>query len=124
MSKRSFASDNNAGIHPEVIKAIKAANEGHVLAYGNDQITARVEKLFQKHFGPDIAVYFVFGGTGANVLGLKSITNPYHAIICAETAHVVTKIRPAGRFGRSVSATMASIVLVSVGVSTRSRRLH
>lgn len=88
MTKRSFASDNNAGIHPEVIKAIKSANEGHVIAYGDDHITARVEKLFQKHFGPGIAVYFVFGGTGANVLGLKSITESHNAIICAESAHV------------------------------------
>ena len=88
MSKRSFASDNNAGIHPEVLEAIRAANDGHVIAYGDDHITARATKLFQKHFGRNIAVYFVFGGTGANVLGLKSITNPYHAIICAETAHV------------------------------------
>jgi threonine aldolase len=88
MTKRSFASDNNAGIHPEVIKAIKAANEGHVVAYGDDHLTARAVKVFQKHFGPDIAVYFVFGGTGANVLGLKSITQSHQAIICAETAHV------------------------------------
>jgi threonine aldolase len=88
MTKRSFASDNNAGVHPEVIKAIKAANEGHVIAYGDDEITARAERVFQKHFGRDIAVYFVFGGTGANVLGLKAITKPHNAIICAETAHV------------------------------------
>ena len=88
MSKRSFASDNNAGVHPQVIKAIKAANDGHVIAYGDDHITARAVSLFQKHFGRDIAVFFVFGGTGANVLGLKSITQPHHAIICAETAHV------------------------------------
>jgi len=88
MIKRSFASDNNAGVHPEIIKAIKAANEGHVIAYGDDPITARAVKLFQKHFGPDIAVYFVFGGTGANVLGLKAITKSHQAIICAETAHV------------------------------------
>ena len=88
MTKRSFASDNNAGIHPEIIKAIKVANEGHVIAYGDDYITARAVKVFQKHFGPDIAVYFVFGGTGANVLGLQSITESHHAIVCAETAHV------------------------------------
>src|ERR1044071_2966488 len=88
MNKRSFASDNNAGVHPEIIKAIKAANEGHVIAYGDDPFTARAVKLFQKHFGRDIAVYFVFGGTGANVLGLKAITKSYQAIICAETAHV------------------------------------
>ena len=88
MSKRSFASDNNAGVHPEVIEALKTANDGHVIAYGSDPITARAMELFQKHFGSDVAVYFVFGGTGANVLGLKAITQPYHAIFCADTAHV------------------------------------
>ena len=88
MGKRSFASDNNAGIHPEVIEAIAAANDGHVIAYGDDPFTARAIKLFQKHFGRDVEVHFVFGGTGANVLGLKAVTKPYEAIICAETAHV------------------------------------
>ena len=90
MPKRSFASDNNAGIHPEMIEAIRAANDGHVLAYGGDPFTARAVKLIQKHFGRDISVNFVFGGTGANVLGLKAITKSYEAIICAETAHVNT----------------------------------
>src|SRR5215212_814752 len=88
MPKRSFASDNNAGVHPEVIEAIRNANDGHVIAYGSDPITTRAMELFQKHFGSDIAVYFVFGGTGANVLGLKAITQPHHAIFCADTAHV------------------------------------
>ena len=88
MAKRSFASDNNAGVHPEVIEALRAANEGHVVAYGDDPFTDRAVKVFQKHFGKDLAVYFVFGGTGANVLGLKAITNSYEAVICAETAHI------------------------------------
>src|SRR4026209_1660601 len=88
MIRRSLASDNNAGVHPEVIEAVKAANYGHVVAYGDDPFTARATKLFQKHFGRDIAVYFVFGGTGANVLGLKAVTESYQSIICAETAHV------------------------------------
>ncbi len=90
MSKRSFASDNNAGVHPEIIEAIAAANDGHAVAYGNDPYTARAVKVFQKHFGKDIAVYFVFGGTGANVLGLKAITNSYEAVVCADTAHINT----------------------------------
>jgi threonine aldolase len=88
LSRRSFASDNNAGVHPEIIDAIRNANDGHVIAYGGDPITARAMELFQKHFGSDVAVYFVFGGTGANVLGLKAITQPHHAILCADTAHV------------------------------------
>lgn len=85
---RSFASDNNAGVHPEMIDAIRAANAGHVIAYGDDPFTARAVKVFQKHFGSDIAVYFVFGGTGANVLGLQAVTKSYQAVICAETAHI------------------------------------
>ena len=85
---RSFASDNNAGVHPEIMKAITAANDGHVIAYGDDPYTARAIKLFREHLGKDAEVFFVFGGTGANVLGLKSATKSHHAIICAHTAHI------------------------------------
>jgi threonine aldolase len=85
---RSFASDNNAGVHPEVLKAIEAANDGHVIAYGDDPFTARAIEKFRDHLGKDAEVYFVFGGTGANVLGLKAATQSYHAIICAATAHI------------------------------------
>jgi threonine aldolase len=88
--RRAFASDNNAGVHPEIIEALKAVNEGHVTAYGSDEVTARAIKLLKKHFGKDVAVYFVFGGTGANVLGLSAITKPYQAIFCAQTAHINT----------------------------------
>jgi threonine aldolase len=86
--KRSFASDNNAGVHPRVLEAIVAANQGHVVAYGDDPFTEAATAKFREHFGEDTDVYFVFGGTGANVLGLKALTQPYHAILCAETAHI------------------------------------
>jgi threonine aldolase len=85
---RSFASDNNAGVHPKIMEAITAANDGHVIAYGDDPYTARAIKLFRNHLGRDAEVFFVFGGTGANVLGLKAATASHHAIICAETAHI------------------------------------
>jgi threonine aldolase len=85
---RSFASDNNAGVHPEIMEAIVRANEGHVIAYGDDPYTARAVKKFREHLGKDVEVFFVFGGTGANVLGLKAGTETHHAIICAETAHI------------------------------------
>jgi threonine aldolase len=87
-TKRSFASDNNAGVHPRVMAAIAAANDGHVIAYGDDPYTARAVAKFHEHLGKDAEVFFVFGGTGANVLGLKAITQSHHAIICAETAHI------------------------------------
>lgn len=85
---RSFASDNNAGVHPVILEAIATANDGHVIAYGDDSYTERSATIFRKHFGKNIEVYFVFGGTGANVLGLKAMTEPHHAIICAQTAHI------------------------------------
>ena len=85
---RSFASDNNAGVHPRVMQAIAEANEGHVIAYGDDPYTARAVAKFREHVGKDTEVFFVFGGTGANVLGLKAMTQSHHAIICAETAHI------------------------------------
>jgi len=86
--RRSFASDNNAGVHPKILRALERVNRGHVIAYGDDPYTAAAIQKFREQLGDDIDVYFVFSGTGANVLGLKAITEPYHAIICAETAHI------------------------------------
>ncbi|MGH9872269.1 MAG: threonine aldolase family protein [Pyrinomonadaceae bacterium] len=85
---RSFASDNNAGVHPKIMEAIAVANDGHVIAYGDDPYTARAVKLFREYLGKGAEVYFVFGGTGANVLGLKAGTESHNAIICAQTAHI------------------------------------
>lgn len=86
--KRGFGSDNHSGISPEVLQAIAAANVDHALAYGDDEYTARVEQLFKQHFGPQSRVYFVFNGTGANVLNIDIMCRSHHAVICAETAHI------------------------------------
>lgn len=85
---RGFASDNGAGVHPEILAAIAAANVGHALAYGADPWTARAVDAFRSHFGPAAEVFFVFNGTGANVLGIQSLTQPYEAVICADYAHI------------------------------------
>jgi threonine aldolase len=85
---KHFASDNCSGVHPRILKAMAAANVGHVIAYGADDYTKSAVKKFQEQFGDHIEVYFVFGGTGANVLGLKTLTDSYHGIICAESAHI------------------------------------
>ena len=86
--KRGFASDNNAGVHPAILKAISEANYGHAIAYGDDPITEQARQRFKELFGAQSSVYFVFLGTGANVLSLKAITDSHHSIICAETAHI------------------------------------
>jgi threonine aldolase len=85
---RLFASDNSSGIHPEVLRAIEAANDGHVPAYGDDPFTASAQEAFRRHLGDGIEVFFVFGGTGANVLGLRTVTESYQAILCAASSHI------------------------------------
>ena len=87
-SFRSLASDNNAGIHPHILQAIADANADHALGYGADVFTERAEAKFKEHFGDDSEVFFVFNGTGANVISLSTLTQPYQAVICAETAHI------------------------------------
>jgi len=85
---RNFASDNNAGIHPEILEAIARTNQGHVIAYGDDPYTRSAVKKFEEHFGADIAVFFTFNGTGANVLGLQALTQSFHSILCSDYAHI------------------------------------
>jgi len=87
-AKRGFASDNNAGVHPRVMEALRAANDGHVVAYGDDAYTEATVKKFRSQFGERAEVFFVFGGTGANVLALSALTRPHHAVVCAESAHI------------------------------------
>ena len=85
---RSFASDNNAGVHPKIIQAISAVNQGHTVGYGDDPYTRSALAKFREHFGRNTETFVVFNGTAANVLGFAALTNPYHAVICAEAAHV------------------------------------
>jgi threonine aldolase len=87
---RSFASDNNAGVHPEIIEAIARANQGHEVAYGDDPYTRSAIAKFEEHFGSGIEVFFTFNGTGANVLGLQALNRPYHAVLCSDYAHIYT----------------------------------
>jgi threonine aldolase len=87
---RSFASDNNAGVHPKVLQAIAAVNRGHVVGYGDDPFTEAAVRKFKQHFGSDVEVFLVFNGTAANCLSLKAMTESYQAVICAEGAHIYT----------------------------------
>jgi threonine aldolase len=86
--KRGFASDNNAGIHPDILKEIISSNFGHVTGYGSDVYTEQAVSLFKEHFGNLAETYFVFTGTAANVLGLSGIMKSWNSIITASTAHL------------------------------------
>ena len=83
-----FASDNHSGVHPDVLAAMAAANEGHAPSYGADEITARVEALFRRHFGDDARGLLVFNGSGANVACIDAVLRPHEAVVTTETAHL------------------------------------
>jgi threonine aldolase len=88
--RRDFASDNTAGMCPEALDALAAANAGHVASYGEDRWTQQAADGFRALFGCDCDVYFTFNGTAANALSLAALCQPYQSVVVAEVAHVET----------------------------------
>lgn len=86
---KSFGSDNHAGVHPAVLAAVVAANQGDAVAYGADTWTERAAAGLREAFGADGA-FLVLNGSGANVLGLSLLLRRHEAVICAESAHIYT----------------------------------
>jgi threonine aldolase len=87
---RGFASDNNAAVHREIFDALRVVNVGHQPAYGADKYTRWAEEVVKSHFGEHAEAFFVFNGTGANVVALQSMARPWEAVVCASTAHINT----------------------------------
>lgn len=87
-SFRSFASDNNAPIDKEILKAIIDANENHSIGYGEDIYTKKLFEILKVKFGDSAVPFIMFNGTGANTLALKQVLKPYHSVICAATSHI------------------------------------
>ena len=87
---RSFASDNNSGVHPLVMAALNRANTDHALGYGDDKWTEEAVAKIKETFTQDCVPLFVFNGTGSNVVALQLMTRPYHSIFCAELTCMVS----------------------------------
>jgi threonine aldolase len=86
-ARKSFGSDNHAGAHPAVLRALGDANLGDATAYGDDPWTARATAQLAELFGAS-GVFLVFNGTAANVLGISLMLRPYEAVVCADGAHL------------------------------------
>ncbi|MBS1984173.1 MAG: threonine aldolase [Bdellovibrionales bacterium] len=84
----SFASDNTAGVHPDILASLARVNHGWTPAYGADAYTAELDALFQKHFGPSARPFLVFNGTAANVLSISSFLRPFDAVVSAISSHL------------------------------------
>lgn len=85
---RGFASDNYAGIHPEILDAMSNINDGHQVAYGDDIYTEQLSGVIKKQFGDAAEAFPVFNGTGANVITLQAMCKPWEAVVCATSAHI------------------------------------
>ncbi len=86
----NFASDNTAGIAPEILQALVAANDGYALGYGNDDLTRSVERRLGEIFERDVAVFLVPTGTAANALALAHFSPPWGAVFAHAEAHIMT----------------------------------
>jgi threonine aldolase len=86
---RTFASDNYAGVHPEVLAALAEANADHAVSYGDDPWTARAHRLLRDAFdAPEAQPWLVFNGTAANTLALTSMCRSFHAAIVPQSSHL------------------------------------
>jgi threonine aldolase len=104
---RTFASDNNAPVAPEIMEAIVAANVGDAVSYGADSWTERAVARFHEHFGSASDVLFAFNGTGANIVALGSLLRPHEAVICPDSAHLQTD--ECGAFERFTGSKMLPV---------------
>ncbi|WP_249010268.1 low specificity L-threonine aldolase [Conexibacter sp. DBS9H8] len=87
--RRGFASDNTATIHPAVLERIAAVNAGHAFGYGHDPYSTAVAARVAAELGGTEA-FFVFNGSGANVVSLRACCRPWQAVVCSEHAHIHT----------------------------------
>ncbi len=83
-----FGSDNHSGVHPDILNALRNVNGGYVVAYGLDEYTTQAIGQLKEIFGKESSVFFVYNGTAANMLGLRNVTDSFHSIFCAESAHL------------------------------------
>ncbi len=86
--KRGFGSDNHSGVHPEIMQALIAANAEHAPSYGTDDWSQKAEIKFREHFGAETQVFYVFNGTAANALALKTLAQTYESVLCTDISHI------------------------------------
>jgi threonine aldolase len=87
--KKGFASDNWSGVSPEAMQALQEVNQGHHTAYGeNDPMMEQARQQFRAVFGEDSITYFVYNGTGANVLSVQQLLRSWEAVVTPHSSHL------------------------------------
>ena len=106
---KMFVSDNNSGVHPNILKALEVENREHNFPYGDDETTKKAKKMIQELLGKEADIYFTTTGTSANIIGLSGLLHPFEAVVAAETAHInVDECNSLERFNGSKILTVSS----------------
>ncbi len=87
--RKGFASDNWSGVSPEAMQALINVNMDHHPAYGeNDPLMVQAQQKFREVFGEKSRVFFVYNGTGANVLSVQQLLRSWEAVVTPHSAHL------------------------------------
>ncbi len=106
---KMFASDNNSGVHREIIRALEEESTRYDFPYGADETTLRAKGLIEDLLGKEADIYFVSTGTAANIIGLSGMLFPFEAAVTAETTHInVDECNALERFNGSKILTISS----------------
>lgn len=88
--KFSFKNDYSEGCHSNILEALVSSNLDQQAGYGEDQYSLEAKELIkQKINNRDSAVYFVSGGTQANLIVISSVLKPYQCVVSAGTGHIL-----------------------------------
>jgi threonine aldolase len=124
---RGMGSDNQSGVHPRVLAAMARVNLGHVAGYGADEYSRLLTQVLSDHFGPAIATFPLFSGTGSNIVALSAFTGKWQSVICAESAHINTDEGSAPEQAGGLKLIPVPVrdgKLTSEGVAEAISRLH
>lgn len=87
--KFSFKNDYSEGCHPNILKALLSYNDDQQAGYGEDQYSLEAKNLIRRKIQSNSDIYFVSGGTQANLIVISSILKPYQCVISAATGHIL-----------------------------------
>lgn len=86
-----FESDYLEGAHPAILERLAATNLDQTSGYGTDEVCAAAARRIRKACAcPSAAVYFLSGGTQANVIVVDQLLRPWEGVVTAATGHIHT----------------------------------
>lgn len=88
--KFSFKNDYSEGCHPQILESLLRNNLDQQAGYGDDEYSQKAKNLIKNKIeNQDSDIYFVSGGTQANLIVISSILRPYQCVISAATGHIL-----------------------------------